>query len=168
MLFHISEESGIERFEPRASEYTAGPVVWAIDAERLRNYLLPRECPRVTFYAGRETTAADVERFLGSSPAVVAVEGGWLERLRSCRLYCYHLAPETFECIDECAGYFVSRVPVVPARVEVFDDVLAELLGRGVELRFVPSLWPLRDAVAASSLRFSIIRMRNARPRGAA
>jgi hypothetical protein len=45
---------------------------------------------------------------------------------------------------------------------------VAELLRRGVELRFVPSLWPLHDAVAASSLRFSIIRMRNALPRGAA
>ncbi len=162
MLFHISEEAGIERFEPRVSEYTGEPVVWAIDGDRLRNYLLPRECPRVTYYAGRQTTAADVERFLGSSPAVVAVEGGWLERLRSCRLYCYHLPPETFECIDECAGYFVSRVPVAPAHVEVIDDPMAELLRRGVELRFVPELWSLRDAVVASTLEFSIIRMRNA------
>jgi hypothetical protein len=168
VLFHVSEEPGIARFEPRASEYAGEPVVWAVDAERLRNYLVPRECPRVTFYAGRETTAADVERFLGSSPAVVAVEGGWVESVRSCRLYCYHLPPETFECIDECAGYFVSRVAVVPARVEVFDDPVAELLRRGVELRFLPSLWHLHDAVAASSLQFSLIRMRNARPRGAA
>jgi hypothetical protein len=162
MLFHVSAESGIERFEPRPSPYTDEPVVWAIDADRLRNYLLPRECPRVTYYAGGETTAADVERFLGSSPAVVAVEGAWLERLRSCRLYCYHLPPETFACIDECAGYFVSRWPVVPARVQVVEDLLAALLGRGVELRFVPDLWSLRDAVVASTLRFSLIRMRNA------
>lgn len=62
MLFHVSEESGIERFEPRPSPYTDEPVVWAIDADRLRNYLLPRECPRVTYYAGCETTIADVER----------------------------------------------------------------------------------------------------------
>jgi len=165
MLFHVSEQSGIERFEPRASEYASGLVVWAIDADRLRSYLVPRECPRVTYYAGRETIAADVERFLGSSPAVVAVEGDWLEQLRSCRLYCYHLPSETFECIDECAGYFVSRVPVVPARVQVFDDPMAELLRRGVELRFVPNLWPLRDAVVASTLQFSLIRMRNALPR---
>ena len=168
MLFHVSEESGIERFEPRPSEYATEPVVWAIDVERLRNYLVPRDCPRVTFYAGRETTDADAERFLGSSPAVVAVESGWLERLRACRLYCYHLPPDTFECVDECAGYFVSRVPVVPASVEVFDDPVAELLRRGVELRFVPNLWALHDAVAASTLRFSIIRMRNALPRPAA
>jgi len=168
MLFHISEESGIERFEPRASKYASGLVVWGIDAGHLRNYLVPRECPRVTYYAGRETTSADIERFLGSSPAVVAVEGGWLESLRSCRLYCYHLPPKTFECIDECAGYFVSRVAVVPVRVEVFDDPIGELLKRGVELRIVPSLWPLRDAVVASSLQFSLIRMHNALPRARA
>jgi hypothetical protein len=165
MLFHVSEESRIERFEPRASEYAGEPVVWAIDADRLRNYLMPRECPRVTYYAGRETAEADVERLLGSSPAVVAVESGWLDRLRSCRLYCYHLPPETFECLDECAGYFVSRVTVAPAFVEVFDDPIAELVRRGVELRLVPSLWPLRDAVVASTLQFSLIRMRNALPR---
>jgi hypothetical protein len=164
MLFHVSEASGSERFEPRASGYTSRPVVWAIDAGRLRNYLVPRDCPRVTYYAGGETTPADVERFLGSSPAVVAVESDWLERLRSCRLSSYHLPPETFECLDESAGYFVSRVPVVPVRVEIFDDPIAELLRRGVELRLVPSLWPLRDAVAASTLRFSFIRMRHAVP----
>src|SRR5262245_4943866 len=98
MLLHVSEEAGIERFEPRPSQNADGPVVWAIDAVFLRNYLLPRDCPRVTYYAGRDTTAADVERFLGPSPAVVAIEGGWLERLRSCRLYCYHLPPVTFAC----------------------------------------------------------------------
>ncbi len=167
MLFHVSEEAGIERFEPRASEYTGEPVVWAIDSDHLRNYLLPRDCPRVTYYAGRETTAADLERFLGSSPAVVAVESGWLERLRSCRLYCYHLPPETFEPFDESAGYFVSRAPAVPVRVEILDDPIGELLRRGVELRFMPSLWSLRDAVAASTLQYSIIRMRNTRPNDA-
>ena len=47
-----------------------------VDVKRgyARNYLLPRDCPRVTYFAGRETAAADVERFLGSSPAVIAVE----------------------------------------------------------------------------------------------
>ena len=80
-------------------------------------------------------------------------------------MYCYHLPAETFECLDECAGYFVSRVPVAPVRVQIFDDPIAELLNRGVELRVVPNLWPLRDAVVASTLQFSVIRMRNAQPR---
>jgi uncharacterized protein DUF6886 len=162
MLFHMSEEPDIARFEPRASEYATGLVVWAIDERRLCNYLVPRECPRVTHYAAADTTATDVDRFLGSSPAVVAIESGWLERVRSTRLYCYHMPSETFECLDACAGYFVSRVPVVPSRIEIFHDPVAELLRRGVELRILPSLWPLRDAVVASSLQFSLIRMRNA------
>jgi hypothetical protein len=167
MLFHISEESDIARFEPRPSEYAADLVVWAIEGRRLYNYLVPRECPRVTYYAGADATAADVERFLGSSPAVVAIESGWLERVRSTRLYCYHMPQEASECLDAGAGYFVSRTPVVPSRIEVFDDPLAELLGHGVQLRMTPNLWPLRDAIVASSLQFSLIRMRNAVPRAA-
>ena len=82
--------------------------------------------------------------------------------------YSYHLAPDTFECIAECAGYFVSGVVVAPACVEVISDPVNELRRRGVELRVLPNLWPLRDAVVASSLQFSIIRMRNALPRLAA
>jgi hypothetical protein len=168
MLFHVSEEAGIERFDPRASHLVNEPVVWAVDDSRLRNYMVPRECPRVTYYAGRETTDADVERFLGSSAAVVAIEREWLDRVRCCRLYCYEMPPDTFECVDQCAGYFISRTSVVPAGVEVIDDAVSELRKRGVELRIVANLWPLRDAVLASSLQFSMIRMRNALPRHAA
>lgn len=166
MLFHVSEEGGIERFEPRWSEIAKQNAVWAIDAERLRNYLLPRECPRVTYYAGPQTASADVKRFLGESKAVVAIESAWFERVGTCRLYCYHFPADTFTSIDECAGYYVSNVPVVPARVEVFDDLIVELLNRGVELRIVESLGPLRDEVVASSLQFSLIRMRNTKRGG--
>jgi hypothetical protein len=77
------------------------------------------------------------------------------------------MPPQTFACVDACAGYFVSREAVVPTRVHVVDDVLAALMARGVEVRFVPNLWPLRDAVIASSLRYSMIRMSNASPRPA-
>ena len=165
MLFHISEDANIERFEPRASGGDEPPKVWAVDGARLRNYLLPRECPRVTYYAGDATTDSDRERFLGSSEVVVAVEIGWFGRISACRLYCYHLPPDTFECVDDCAGYYVSREAVSPERVEVIDEMIPALLDRGVELRLLPNLWSLHDAVAASSLRFSMIRMRNALPR---
>jgi hypothetical protein len=164
LLFHVSEEPGINRFLPRPSDYTSEPVVWAIDEARLCNYMLPRDCPRVTFYAGPHTSAHDAECFLGSSVAVVAIESAWLDRVRSSRIYCYRMRADTFECLDAGAGYFVSRVPVVPSGVDVFDDVLAELSRRGVELRIMPSLWSLRDSVAKSTLQFSFIRMRNARP----
>jgi hypothetical protein len=164
MLFHISEDPGIIQFDPRPSASRAEPVVWALDRARLRNYLVPRECPRVTYYAGPETTIADRSRFLRSSDAVVAIEPTWLERVRHCRLFCYHLPEDTFECVDECAGYFVSRASVTPMRVEAVDDVVSELHRRGVDLRIVTNLWPLRDSVLESTLLFSMIRMRNALP----
>jgi hypothetical protein len=168
MLYHVSERADIPRFEPRASALTTTPVVWAIDDLRLRNYLLPRECPRVTYYAGAQTTADDRAAFLGAHTAVIAIEEQWLPRVRGCRLYLYELPPDTFTCIDECAGYFVSGVAVEPLSVRACDDAPAELSRRGAHLRVEPNLWPLRDAVAASSLQFSIIRMRNALPRSAA
>jgi hypothetical protein len=40
-----------------------------------------------------------------------------------------------------------------------------EITRRGAEVRLVESLWPLHDAVAASTLEFSMIRMRNAKQR---
>jgi hypothetical protein len=164
IVFHVSEEPDIEVFEPRKAATNDEGVVWAIDEDHLRNYLVPRDCPRVTYSAGPGTTVADRERFLGSSAAVLAIETGWFERMRSCRLHCYHLPGDTFELADECAGYFVSRVPVKPSRVHVIDNPVAAVLNRGVELRVQPSLWALRDAVIESTLAFSIIRWRNATP----
>jgi hypothetical protein len=59
MLFHVSEDRGIDVFEPRGAD-GKDAFVWAIDGERLRNYLLPRECPRVTYYADAASSAVDV------------------------------------------------------------------------------------------------------------
>ena len=164
-IYHISETAGIDRFEPRVPDSGGTPVVWGIDDEHLHNYLLPRECPRVTFYAKEDSSSDDTERFLGSSGAVVAVESGWLDRIRSTTLYRYRLPADTFECIDAGAGYYTSERAIVPVAVEMIDDLLAELVKRDVEVRFLPDLWRLHDAVAASTLQFSMIRMRNATPR---
>jgi hypothetical protein len=167
-VYHVSEESGIALFEPRPIDASGESLVWAIDNAHLRNYLVPRECPRVTFAAGPRTTAADRERFLGASRAVVAIETDWFERVQSCRLFCYHLPGDAFTSRDESAGYFVSQTAVKPVRVECIDDAVAAILQRGVELRIMPSLWSLRDAVVGSTLEFSIIRWRNASLRPAA
>lgn len=167
MLFHLSEDATLERLDPRAAEPGMESLVWAIDADHVRNYLVPRDCPRVTFYAGPNTTNEDRARFLAGSVAVLAIEGAWYELLRDCRLYRYHLEAEPFTCIDAGAGYYVSREPVVPLHVETISDPLGELLRQGVEVRLLPSLWELHDAIAGSSVQFSMIRMRNAARRGA-
>jgi len=65
-LFHISNEPGIRVFEPRLCKNPLTgkeeDFVWAIDRAHVQNYLLPRDCPRVTFRAKSDTTARDVER----------------------------------------------------------------------------------------------------------
>ena len=162
MLYHVSENFAISRFDPRPAAGVAEPVVWAVNEQRLRNYLLPRDCPRVTFFTGERTTEADRERFLGSSAAVVAFETAWLERVRLARLACYHLQENGFERVDACAGYFHSRQTVEPVAVEMIVDLLGALASREVEIRILPSLWDLHDAVVESTLSYSIIRMRNA------
>ncbi len=100
-----------------------------------------------------------------SARVVVAIEARWLPVVQRTHLYRYDLPAETFKVYDAGAGYYVSRETVVPQGVTPITDVLTELTRLDVELRVMPSLWSLRDAVVASTLQFSIIRMRNAAPR---
>ena len=75
-LFHVSEDTGITRFEPRPSPSAdagvIGTAVWALSEDFLPNYLLPRDCPRICFRASERTTDEDRERFLGAASHVVA------------------------------------------------------------------------------------------------
>lgn len=168
-LYHASERPDITLFEPRmpASPHPAGinhPVVWAIADRLLHNYLLPRGCPRVTFYARPDSDTADVDRLMGQTTArhVVAIESNWLAAVQKSVIYLYEFAVAGFWCADEGAGYYVRETAVRPLSVRRVDDLLVALAARDVELRIMPSLWPLRDAVLASTLQFSFIRMSNA------
>jgi hypothetical protein len=167
-LYHVSEESNIEVFEPRVpptdNASTQAPVVWAVDRSHLPNYLVPRECPRVAFHSLESSSTEDEERLLGFGGAnhVVAIESAWFERAIGCTMWLYEFSPEHFACIDATAGYFVSPITVSPVLRRCVTSPLAELLGMGVELRVVPSLRILAAEVASSSLAFSCIRMRNA------
>jgi hypothetical protein len=167
-LFHVSEEPNIPFFEPRPSpsrfEGLHEDVVFAIGENLLHNYLLPRDCPRVCFYKGPNTSAKDLENFFAHTRAdyIMAVENAWLEKIASTTIYCYELPTETFTSLDECAGYYISLQRVAPTSLKVMPYIMSELLARNIELRFMPSLWPLADAVVQSTLQFSLIRMRNA------
>jgi hypothetical protein len=165
-LFHVSEQAGIDVFHPRlfSTAPNAGPVVWAIDALKLPNYLLPRDCPRVTFGASPATTMEDRQRFGVGDGRVVVIEAGWLRRVCECSLHIYHLPTSGFRLFDEVAGYWLSTDSIKPHRVFTLTDLPNAIVERGVELRVVHRLLPLRDAVAKSTLAFSMIRMRNALP----
>lgn len=162
-LFHVSEEPGITEFVPRPGPDDT-PVVWAICEARLHNYLLPRDCPRVTFTASPATTQADKELLLGGAQAVVAIEARWFARCLTTTLYLYEFDPAPFRETDEVAGYYQSTIRVRPLAVHTIAHGLGTLLEKGVELRILPTLWHLREAVLDSSLAYSIIRMRNAAP----
>lgn len=166
VLFHISDLPDITRFEPRPHAHLESAAVWAIDRAHLHNYLLPRQCPRVTFYALSSSDPADVDRLMGWSTAryVVAVESCWLPEIARHCLYQYEFSPETFTLLDAGAGYYVSYETVVPHTVRPIPDVLGTLVQHDVELRVMPSLWRLREMVITSTLQFSIVRMRNAQP----
>lgn len=169
-LYHISDKSGIKRFDPRPapsqSAKQEGLMVWAIDWEHLHNYLLPRDCPRVTFFAKKDSDPKDIERLMSGSSAkhVIAIETGWLPEIQKQRLYQYEFDSGNFTCVDQIAGYWISREPVIPVVETRIDDILSELLKHDVELRIMPSLWKLREAVINSTLGYSIIRMNKAQP----
>lgn len=171
ILYHLSDVAGITCFEPRPvpspDSGQSGKMVWTVDSDHVHNYLLPRDCPRVTFYTLPHSKPEDVERLMGTTSAryVVAFESRWLPEVMRQRLYRYEFSAESFAVVDEGAGYWISREAVVPHAVREIDDLLGELARHDVELRVMPSLWKLRDAVVASTLQFSIIRMRNALPR---
>lgn len=167
-LFHVSDKSKIKIFEPLPAPFYPGvikrDVVFAISDALLHNYLLPRNCPRVTYYAGRGTSPEDRNRFFGLSTAryIITVESGWWHEIQRSMLYCYEFPSETFSLFDKCAGYYISYKPVIPLSVRPVYNVMEELLKRNIELRFTPEFGGLAEAVGKSTLRYSLIRMRNA------
>ena len=165
-LFHVSEEAGIARFEPRTNYRLPGRMVWAVDEDHLVNFLTPRDCPRITFGVGPATSEEDAAWLLGGARRVVAFEARWLDRVRACTLHIYELPMDPFEVEDAGAGYWLSRQAVRPIGVRVERDLLGALARAGAEVRVLQSFWPLRDAVSNSSLEFSIIHQDRAAPRG--
>jgi hypothetical protein len=164
-LFHVSEKKNIRKFVPRITPHTENSVVWAIAEAKLANYLLPRDCPRVCFTVGSETSQEDRLHFLGSSEKAIAIEALWYQKAITTTLYLYEMPSNTFSLFDAIAGYYISNSVVIPLQQQIINQPIEKLLSQNVELRLLPSLWQLHDAVANSTLDFSMIRMKNAQPR---
>jgi hypothetical protein len=150
---------------PGKGRIRAAPVVWAVDTRHAPMYWFPRDCPRGCVWPAPATTAQDRERFFGQSAAsrIHVVESAWLERVRVCRLFAYQLPADTFR-VHTTDGYWVSEATVeASARVAV-GDLIARHAAAGIELRVTPSVWPFWRRVAASTVEFSGMRLRNAAP----
>ncbi|OXM86191.1 DUF6886 family protein [Paenibacillus rigui] len=166
-LFHFSEESSIEVFVPRVKENRTDmpPVVWAIDEEHEYTFYFPRDCPRIVYSRTDEINEEDRARFFGLSDSerIITVETGWYERIKNTTLYRYTFPADTFRLFDACAGYYISTETVKPLSVEPLDHLLDRLISLNVEIRFTPSLHPLRNALVNSSVQdFGIHRFANA------
>jgi len=167
-LFHVSEEADIKVFEPRfPKRKDLDPnigLVWAIDEERLPNFLTPRDCPRVAYHVGPQTSENDKERFFASSDVTHAVvmESSWYTILKNTTLYLYEFETDAFVLQDPVAGYYVATQAQYPKAKFIITDLLGELAKRNVEIRLTGNLWSIADAIKASTLNWSLCRMANA------
>ncbi|NUS64961.1 MAG: hypothetical protein HOQ46_15105 [Saccharothrix sp.] len=162
-LLHFSEDPSITRFVPHVAATARQPeaYVWTVDHDQAPAYWFPRQCPRAMAWTTADTPPADAE-WLGPH-RVHAVEYGWLEAMRTVRLYAYRFAAEHFRPFGDNAH--VATTPVTPlGPPEPVADLFALHEDAGIELRVLPTLWPFWHRVTARGLGFSGIRLRNATP----
>jgi hypothetical protein len=167
-VLHFSEDPSITSFAPHVAPTTreAQPYVWAVDQVQAPSYWFPRDCPRAMAWVGPATTVEDHERIIGpgGGERVHVVEYGWLERIRTVRLYAYRLSAAPFRPIGAPRPHaMVTEVPVAPLGPPVPVGNLYDLHAKaGIQLRVLPDLWPFFDAVVVSTCEFSGIRLCNA------
>lgn len=152
-LFHVSEDPTIKEFSPLPPPNPEAGVdfnaVWAINEEKLPNYLLPRDCPRICFIDNNKQHQ-------------IIVETGWLRKIKDTVLYLYQFDGEGFELHDPIAGYYLSRRTAYPQIIRKITDPLIELEKRNIKFSSLDNLHKKKDEVVSSYKEFSIIRFRNA------
>ncbi|ADB30366.1 hypothetical protein Kfla_1263 [Kribbella flavida DSM 17836] len=166
-VLHFSEDPTIEVFVPHVAATAVEPAayVWAVGHDRAPDYWFPRQCPRAMAWVGPGTTTADQFRIIGegSGTRVHAVEYGWLEAIRTVELYAYRLPAADFAPHDAAVVATTEVRPLGPPKR--VGDLFALHAEAGIQLRVLPNLHEFWDAVVASTLKFSGIRLRNALPR---
>ncbi|WP_347551522.1 DUF6886 family protein [Pseudalkalibacillus hwajinpoensis] len=170
-IFHVSEENDIQGFKPRIPTRTdldsTKGLVWAIDERCLPNFLTPRNCPRVCYHVGPNTSEIDKQKYISlkSCLHVVVIENKWFKTMKNTKLYLYEFDAKQFTLQDENAGYYISETTQFPiAKFEVvnlFQDVFL----RNVELRLVNNLWDICDEIQKTTFNWSMCRMGFAQPR---
>ena len=142
-------------------------MVWAVDQEHAPGFWFPRQAPRACCWSLGKPLSEIGQALLGlgAGTRMHAIETAWLERMRACTMYVYRFDATPFGIHDLGAGYFSTTETITPLSVEPIGDLLQLHVDAGIELRIVPNLWPVMDAIVASGLEFSIIRKANAKPR---
>lgn len=87
--------------------------------------------------------------------------------MRTVELYAYRFAADSFAPFGEPVSAMVATHAVRPlARPDRVGDLFELPAQAGIELRVTTNLWPYCDAVVASTLGFSEVRLRNAQQGG--
>lgn len=170
-IFHVSEENNIQVFHPRLPnredlDPTKG-LVWAIEDRCLPNFLTPRNCPRVCYHVGPNTSEVDKQTYLSSKSCshVVVIENKWFKTMKNTKLYLYEFDTKQFTLQDENAGYYVSETAQIPIAKWEVVDIFQEQFTRNVELRLVNNLWDIWDEIQDTTFHWSMCRMQFAQPR---
>jgi predicted thioredoxin/glutaredoxin len=119
--------------------------------------------PRISVWAyDDEQQAILTERFGTEAHRICAAEQRFLDEIRTARVYRYTFDADQFAPWELADGQYVASDVVYPVEIEVVDDLLRAHCEAGVELRLTPRLGALMDAILASSLPFSFVRIRDA------
>ncbi|MEW2399403.1 DUF6886 family protein [Streptomyces sp. NPDC046862] len=170
-VLHFSEDPTITVFRPHvaATAQQDEAYVWAVDDARAPDYWFPRQCPRAMAWTVPGASASDRDRVLGpgGGERVHAIEYGWLKRFLRVELFAYRFSASAFRPFgDPVSHALVATEPVEPlGPAERVGDLLQLHRDAGIQLRVLDNLWEFWDAVITSTLGFSGIRLRNARPR---
>jgi hypothetical protein len=172
-VLHFSEDPDISLFKPHVAATSSDPgaYVWAVDAFQAPSYWFPRQCPRALAWVGDETSDVDRDRIMGAGcgDRVHAIEYAWWEVMRTTELFAYRFAAGPFRPMAAPGApphAQVATEPVVPLAPPSPVGNLIECHARaGIQLRLLDNLWPFWDEVTTSTVVFSGIRLRNARPR---
>jgi len=164
-VYHFSEDPSIVRFVPHVprSNPTQAPAVWGIDGDHAPLYWFPRDCPRVTAWARNDTERAEFHRaFCTAADRFHAIEVGWLQAMQATTLYGYTVDASFFRPWSEASGQWISESIIEPVHVDPVGALLERHADAAIELRIVPSLWPVHDLAVAERWDFSIVRLSNA------
>ena len=71
----------------------------------------------------------------------------------------------SFRRWPDASGQWISESVVQPVGVGQFGDLLKRHAEAAIELRVVPSLWPIRDLAVSDRWDYSLVRMSKAQPR---
>ena len=165
-VLHFSEDPTIDVFRPHVAKTAqkVTPYVWAVGHDRAPDYWFPRQCPRAMAWVGPSTTPDDRDRIIGagSGTRVHAVEYGWLDAMRTVELYAYRLPADAFVEHDAAVVATAEVRPLGPP--ERVGDLFELHDEAGIQLRVLTVTLDQKSCSRVSTLEWSGIRMRNARP----